>query len=138
MMWKTSVVWAEGQYYYKRQILTHAENEWYALHTLRDTGFVPKAERLEPNLIRMAALSPFNKVNDWTLFQQNCLELLRTLYDHDIRHGDLTRPHVFVFNNSPVIIDFAESRLHGDPRADKRPEGDRYWLTKTVEEMMNE
>ena len=52
-----------------------------------------------------------------------------------IRHGDLTQYAIIVVNNKPHFIDWAESRWKRDPAPDKRPEGDRYWLNKTIQEM---
>jgi len=58
--------------------------------------------------------------------------VLTALIEAGVRHGDLTHYAVIVKDNKPFLIDFAESRLMGDPRPDKRPEGDRYWLHKTL------
>jgi tRNA A-37 threonylcarbamoyl transferase component Bud32 len=53
-----------------------------------------------------------------------------------VRHGDLTSPHVIVRNNSPIVIDWAESRVFTDPAPDKREEGDSYWMHKTMRGMI--
>ncbi len=59
-------------------------------------------------------------------------ELLR---ENVIRHGDLTTQAIIVRDQVPHMIDFAESRLGNDPRPDKRPEGDAYWLDRTFMEL---
>ncbi len=63
--------------------------------------------------------------------------VLRALDNAGIRHGDLTDANILVRDNHPYVIDFSESRLTCDPRLDKRREGDRYWLEKTMEKLCN-
>ena len=113
------------------------DNEWYALDLLGFTGFVPIADRQDDETINMNFLvsQPIVSVN---LFLVNCERFMQVLKNSKLRHGDLTRPHVFVINDSPVVIDWAESSYEDDPRPDKRREGDRYWWHYTVEEIIAE
>jgi len=134
-MWKTSEVWMDPEWCYKRQLLTFTENEWYALRTLSDTGFVPEAERIDKNLIRTRRLYS-SSVFDPLKLERECERFLQVLKEHGLRHGDLTTPHIFVYNNGPVVIDWSESRLLDDPRPDKRPEGDLHWMTKTMHSIL--
>lgn len=70
-------------------------------------------------------------------FEAQCKIFLELLSDLEIRHGDLTRPHIFIINDSPVIIDWAESRMWDDPRPDKRREGDEYWMMRTIRDILD-
>lgn len=132
-----SRVWLQDGYIYKVQPKYLCDNEWYALEFLRDTGFVPLAKRFGDETICMEHIVG-TLVTDEALFRDNCEAFLGRLFRVGLRHGDLTRPHVFSVGDSPIVIDWAESRWHSDPRPDKRPEGDIYWLWRTVEEIIAE
>ena len=130
-----SKVWLENGHIYKRQPKTNTDNEWYALEVLAATGYVPRAERVDIELIRMEDLGQSEPVTDATEFMRHLPIILQTLEGYALRHGDLTKYALIVKNNKPYIIDWGESRHWYDPRPDKRREGDEYWLTKTMEEL---
>jgi len=133
-----SQVWEEGGYIYKRQPKYLADNEVHALSLLVSDGWVPEFVRVELEVIRMQKLVNV-RLTDPTKFQHRCLLLLEALKDNHLRHGDLTRPHLFVTeNNWPMLIDWAESRVMCDIRPDKRPEGDKYWMGRTCGEIIRE
>ncbi|MHA2046501.1 MAG: hypothetical protein ACW99G_17070 [Candidatus Thorarchaeota archaeon] len=99
------------------------------------TGYVPYAEQLEDELVRMQRLSS-KRITNPKKFMTYFDKVLDAMNSVGIRHGDLTLPHVFVVENKPKIIDWGESRVACDPRLDKRREGDKFWLNKTMKEMM--
>ena len=114
------------------------DNEYHFLEALRFSGFVPQPvlrKSLEviamPYIERQAVTDP----EKFMSFLQPVLEALKLA---DCRHGDLTEYSVLVHDNKPVIIDFGESRPYFSPLPDKRREGDRYWLTKTMEKLAND
>ncbi len=121
---------------YKWQPKFLTENEIWCLETLVHSGFVPKAERFELEIIRMGFIKD-EAPTDTKILLWNVDNVLETLTLWGIRHGDLTRPNVLIRDNKPILLDFSESRLTSDPRPDKRPEGDRYWLTRTIQEIIN-
>lgn len=132
-----SKVWADDDgniYKWQPKFLT--DNEIWCLERLFPTGFVPKAEQFELEVIRMDFIKDEVPTNAEHLLR-NTETLLERLIDYGIRHGDLTRPNVLINGNAPILLDFSESRLTSDPRPDKRPEGDRYWLTRTIQEIIN-
>ncbi len=132
-----SRVWIEDGWVYKEQPKYMTDNEVYALDIMKPTGFVPVFEQVGVELIRMKILNP-EPVTDKSKFRMNFGGFLNTMCTNELRHGDLTRPHVFPVENKPVVIDFGESRFWGDPRKDKRREGDRYWMMRTCREILDE
>jgi len=69
------------------------------------------------------------------MFMSFCQPLLDAMKKRGLRHGDLTSYSVIPVLNRPMIIDWAESRMLDDPRPDKRPEGDAFWLRRTMESL---
>jgi RIO-like serine/threonine protein kinase len=129
-------VYRNGAWVIKKQPKFLTDNEWYALRLLKDTGFVPQAEKVDISTLRIEYVEN-EPIADPVEFHNNCWIALETLKKHEIRHGDLTRYAVLVRNNAPVIIDWAESRYRYDPRPDKRRGGDAWWLAKTIKELCN-
>jgi len=127
-----SKVWRNNGHIYKRQPKYMADNEIYALQVLAPTGYVPQAERLDKETVRMEDLGKSEPVTDRQAFMAHLPKVLQALKDAALRHGDLTTYAVIVKNNKPYIIDWGESRHWYDPRPDKRREGDEYWLKKTM------
>lgn len=130
-----SKVWREDGHIYKRQPMYMTDNEWYALQVMCPTAYVPKAERLGKELIRMEDLGASESITDAKAFMAHLPTILQALKDVALRHGDLTKYAIIVKDNRPLIIDWGESRHWYDPRPDKRREGDKHWLTKTMREM---
>ena len=128
-----SVVTRDGDWIYKCQPKYLADNEWYALSVLEYTGYVPKSvKRIDVSTVRMEYVEsePITKPD---LFMVHYAQILTVLKKHNLRHDDLTIYSVLVRDNHPVLIDWAESRTLDDPRPSKRPEGDAYWLKRTME-----
>lgn len=96
------------------------------------SGYVPSAERVDVEIIRTTFIEK-RPVTDTIVWMAHLESALDALKQAGIRHGDLTQYSVIPHGNRPMLVDFAESRLIGDPRPDKRPEGDAYWLRKTFE-----
>ncbi len=97
---------------------------------------MPVVERVELEVIRTTFIEDEPPTNIEQLLR-NVVNVLDVLSEVGIRHGDLTRPNILISRNKPILLDFAESRLTSDPRPDKRPEGDRYWLTRTIKEIVD-
>lgn len=133
-----SQVWEQDGYIWKRQPKYLMDNEVHALTLLAPEGIVPEFERVELELLRMQKLIN-TRVTDPTKFQLRCANIMEEIKRAGLRHGDLTRPHIFVTeHNWPMVIDWGESRWGADPRPDKRPEGDWYWMTRTVQKILEE
>ena len=109
------------------------DNEVYALKVLEFTGFVPKFIQIDDETICMEIIKE-EDITDVEKFKKACLNFMNSIRIHQLRHGDLTRPHIIPVNNSLVVIDWAESRLWNDPRPDKRREGDWFWLRTTMKD----
>lgn len=124
-------------YIYKRSIPYLIENEISFMDKMNDTAFVPMFSRHDRYTIRLEKLEPLI-IFDKNMFMQSCQMFLFELHARQIRHGDLTKPHIFAKHDRIVVIDWAESRWATDPAPDKRPEGDEYWLNKTMEELIND
>ena len=131
-----SRVYSDDRYHWKEQPKFLCDNEWYALNVLRNSGYVPDANRVSDTIIQMDTIVT-EPITDEVLFRDLCYVFIKYLKGHLIRHGDLTTPHVFVVKNSPVVIDWAESRFLNDPRPDKRREGDEYWMEQTIENLLS-
>lgn len=131
-----SKVWLDGGYIYKWQPKFLTENELWCLEVMANTGFVPAVERVKLEVIRMEFVKDESPTKLMVL-SQSIDSALKALDNCGIRHGDLTRPNVLIRNNRPVLLDFSESRLMADPRPDKRPEGDDYWLRRTIQEIID-
>jgi serine/threonine-protein kinase RIO1 len=127
-----SKVWRDGSWVYKKQPKTRTDNEIYALQHLYDTGYVPYAEQVSIDIIKMEDLGQGESVTDPDSFMKHRAIILRMLEEKGLRHGDLTIYAIIVKNNKPYLIDWGESRTWDDPRPDKRREGDKYWLSKTM------
>lgn len=122
---------------YKRSIPFLIENELYFFKKMLDGEnlFVPFVTRHDKYTIAMEDLGESEPVTHKGTFLFNMGELLKTLYELGIRHGDLTRYAIIVKDDHPWLIDFAESRLIDDPRPDKRKEGDFWWCHMTYNEL---
>ena len=131
-----SKLWKDGGYIYKWQPKFLTENELWCFAKLFPFGFVPAVERVELEVIRTTFIEDEPPTNTEQLLR-NVVNILEVLLNVGIRHGDLTRPNIVISRNKPILLDFAESRLTSDPRRDKRPEGDEYWLRRTIEEIIN-
>ena len=129
-----SKVYREGEWVYKRQPKFMTDNEIWCLEILCQSGFVPYAEQVEIELIRLRYIKN-DVVTNCRLFRNLMGQALAALNYNAIRHGDLTEKNILVNGNWPYIIDFSESRLMTDPRKDKRPEGDDYWIEITMERL---
>jgi len=132
-----SRVWRDGNWIYKQQIKYLTENEIWCLNALSYTVYVPRAERLDDELIRMEYIEQ-EPITNPELFIDHCNRFLEELGRVGIVHGDLTRYAVLPRANIPVVIDWAESRMACDPRAPKRPGNDGSWLMDTAMEFINE
>lgn len=127
-----SRVWLGGDgYIYKQQPKYLTDNEIWGLERMYQFGYAPKAEQVGIETVRMEYILR-NIVTDRDKFMYHYAFVLKALKDAGIRHGDLSEYSVLVRDNTPILIDFAESRVICDPRPDKRPEGDRYWLGTTM------
>jgi len=136
---KVSEIWVADNHVYKRQPKYLCENEWHALNALKNTGFVPEAWRIDDEVIKMEFLITWPKPTHLRYkFVENCTKLKNALRSVGIRHGDLTPMNIFYIEHRPVVIDWGESRMWDDPRPDKRPEGDDYWLNLSMESILNE
>lgn len=130
-----SRVWREDGWVWKRQPKYLTDNEIYALQAMKPSGFVPYAEQVDIELIKMQDLGESEPVTNAEAFMAQELLVLGALRHVGLRHGDLTKYAIIVRNNKPYLIDWGESRTWDDPRPDKRREGDAYWLHKTMEEL---
>jgi len=132
---RNSTVYTDGIFIYKQQPKYLTDNEMWCLSELYGHGFVPKAERVGVELIKMELIEdqPVTNTEKFIFLVDAILPSLATV---GIRHGDLTRPHILARDNKPYVIDWGESRHWDDPRPDKRPEGDEHWLYKTVGEII--
>lgn len=101
------------------------------------TSYVPFAEHLDIELIRMSDLGHSEKITSPSQFMSHFQPILDALADRGMRHGDLTEYSMIIKDNKPYLIDWGESRPACDPRPDKRPEGDKYWLLKTMKKLCN-
>ncbi len=120
---------------FKRQPKFLTDNEYYFLKKMQGTGYVPSEVRREDvSTVSMEHIRTecITNIDEWMSHLEPVLE---TLLRRGIRHGDLTVYSVIPNGNRPYLIDFAESRTLLDEIPDKRPEGDRHWLTKTMSDM---
>jgi RIO-like serine/threonine protein kinase len=130
-----STVTRDGDWVYKRQPKYLTDNEYYALYILEHTDYVPRyVVRTAIDTIKMEYVEN-TPVTDPAEFMAHYDQIIKMLKRHNLRHDDLTKYAVLVSNNQPIIIDWAESRTLDDPRPSKRPEGDEYWLRKTMERL---
>lgn len=129
-----SMVWKGYGWYYKRSIPYFIQNELHFMSALQNTGFVPDCILYDKYTLKIEEVQ--SGWVDSEYFQKNCKDFLWTLEQLGIRHGDLTRPHVFMSYDGIKIIDWAESRWIGDPAPDKRIEGDKYWMNRTMREIL--
>lgn len=129
-----SEVWKDGDWVYKRQHEFLTDNEIYFYEAMYHTCYVPYAEQVDKDLICIEFI-PLERVTSITSFLAHLEPVLRALSSANIKHGDLTEYAVRVKDNKPYLIDFSESRFIDDPRQDKRPETDRYWLTKVMHKL---
>lgn len=133
-----STVWYEpvdGGWVYKRQHEFMTDNEYWCLKQMAPSGYVPEVEQVDRDLIRTRYIHPRDLPPPLSLSYLMIHErlILQALQDAGIRHGDLTEYAVLLGQDDRLyIIDFAESRLWDDPRPDKRPEGDAFWLRHSL------
>lgn len=120
---------------YKSQPKYMTDTELAFLKALEGTGYVPEDVRQDGiELISMEYIGP-NYVTDEKAFMDHLPLVLDVLKERGIRHGDLTEYAVRIRDNRPILVDFSESRWMNDPAPDKRPEGDSYWLERTMREL---
>ena len=130
---KVSTVWAEDGFIFKRQPKYLTDNEVHAMGKMLNTGYVPEFERLGIELIRMKFIEDVRMdIADGESIVEQANDILLKMKIRKLRHGDLTRPNIRWNGDKLYIIDWGESRIRRDPRPDKRPEGDDYWLERTI------
>lgn len=127
-------VFKQGQFIYKHQPKFMTDNEIWCLRRMLPSGYVPRAVQTGMEEIRLEYINS-EIVTNKPFFMGHSSLVLHALYMAKIRHGDLTEYSILVRDNKPLLIDFSESRLWDDPRPDKRREGDRYWIKKTMEKL---
>lgn len=130
-----SEVWrAKDGFVYKRQPKYLTDNEIYALEAPALRGFVPKARRLDVDLIQMEFIeaAPITDRERWINQYRHVMEALRL---SGLRHGDLSVYSVIPRDHKPILIDWAESRVMMDPRPNKRRVADSKLLLQTMEEI---
>ena len=131
-----SLVYYDGlAHVYKRSIPYLIENELSFYLALHSSGYVPIAKRYDKYTLEIQWLGKSETISEPALFIEHCRKILHIMEGREIRHGDITIYAIIVKANRPYFIDWAESRWAHDPAPDKRPEGDRYWLNKTIQEM---
>jgi RIO-like serine/threonine protein kinase len=131
-----SLVWRAGDgWIYKRSIPYLIETELAMLTTMRGV-YVPGVARYDKYTLAIQDAGESEPITNTNIFVANCEHFLTVMNMRGVRHGDLTSPHVIVRNNSPIVIDWAESRVFTDPAPDKREEGDSYWMHKTMRGMI--
>lgn len=131
-----SRVWRDRDLIYKRQPKFLTDNEIWCLQKLYPSGYVPRAWQVDVDVIGMQYIQP--RPVEWPgQFMTHYERIIEALEEAGIRHGDLSIYSVIPCGTKPYLIDFAESRLHCDPRIDKRPEGDKYLLYTTMEQYAN-
>lgn len=130
-----SLVWRTTPWIYKRSIPYLIETELAMLTTMKGV-YVPVVERYDKYTLKILDVGESEPITDTDLFISNCTHFLTVMAMRGVRHGDLTPPHVIVKNNSPIVIDWAESRVFADPAPDKRKEGDNYWMHSTMIRMI--
>jgi len=131
-----SVVWlGPDGFVYKRQCKHLTQNEIQSLTALYPSGFVPWAEQIDDETIKMEYIK-FSVVTSWRDFKMNALVFLTAMKNCGLRHGDLTKYAIIpVEENTFKVIDWATSRVACDPRPSKRPGTDAEWLDSAIEEM---
>lgn len=132
---------------YKRSIPYLIENEVYWLNRMNELAttdnllrfsYVPdNIQRFDKYTISMEYLGESQPVKNKVKFMAHIAFLEYMFQDIKVRHGDLTSPNTIVRDDIPHILDWAESRFMGDPRPDKRPLGDKYYLQQTFTELCN-
>ena len=130
-----STVWRADGWIYKRSIPYLIETELAMLFTMKGV-YVPGVSRYDKYTLRIQDAGKSEPLTDANLFIANCEHFLTVMTMRGVRHGDLTPPHVIVRFNSPIVIDWAESRLFTDPAPDKRKEGDNHWMHSTMRWMI--
>jgi hypothetical protein len=131
---RNSTVWLLDGYVYKCAPKVLIDTERWFLDAMAESGYVPApVKRIGLETLRMPFIEE-GHVTDGEEFLSHLEHVLDALKDAECRHGDLTTYSVIVSkDNRPILIDFSESRHMDSPLPDKRPEGDRYWLTKTMD-----
>ena len=110
------------------------DNEEYALEAMGQVArdLVPRFRRVTREMMFLEYIAN-EPVTDRMKFLDTQDRVLDAMEQAGLRHGDLTEFSILVRDNSPVIIDWAESRTWNDPRPDKRPQGDAYLLSVAME-----
>lgn len=131
--------WVKDGWHYKKNHPFFITNEYHFFMRMWPTGYAPVCKIVDEWTLKTRYLGDqqlsHKSVTDIDTFMGHYRPLLAALKLKGIRHGDLTTYAIIVRDNRPLLIDFAESRFTNDPRPDKRPEGDEYWLLKSMEEI---
>ena len=135
-----AIVCQAGQWVYKIASIEFTLNEYRWTSAMAKRGYAPVCLMLDAHTIRTRYLG--NQAESWSSvtdpyeFLSHKPLLLGALKDAGVRHGDLTRYAVIVVDNKPYLIDFAQSRSIHSTLPDKRPQGDEFWLSKTMDEIL--
>jgi hypothetical protein len=89
---------------YKWQPKHLTENEIWCLQEMFYSGFVPYAERVALEIIRMQFIEDRPPTNG-SLLLENADRALYALLICGIRHGDLTRPNVLVRDIQEILLE---------------------------------
>lgn len=110
-------------------------NEAYFLTVLDGCGYTPKLIERGTNYIIEEDLDDSQPCISHQKLRRNLCGLLYRLWEHRVRHIDLTWPNVIVRNDWPYAIDFQQSRHYTEPfRDQERYPTDSYtvwtWMTR--------
>ena len=120
---------------YKRSIPYLIENERWALEQLKGQ-FAPRIKGLIDKYTLCIEYIDNQRIANPSKFMRECKSALKYFHNWGLRHGDLTVPHIRVINDSPVVIDWGESRVILDRRKDKRERDDYWWMWFSMNEIL--
>ena len=102
------------------------KNSWRFLKALENTPYAPSPYFIsaDGNQLKMEHIQA-TPITDIELARRHAVQLLWTLQQHGITHGDLTEPNIIWRDNIPVAIDWDQSNFsHFEARPSKRPKPD--------------
>ena len=100
-------------------------NSYRFLKALQDTPYVPKVYSLENNSITMEYIEE-TPVTDIEGVRRHAIQILYTIREYGVIHGDMSHVNFKIRNNIPVVYDWDQAVFAWEKKPQKAPLSDSY------------
>lgn len=112
---------------------TAIHNEAWMLDVMDGSGFTPELLDIEGGESSQQDVGISEPPMDGELWRQNCVRMLATIRQRNLRHGDLKGANIITRADRPWAVDWQEAHYLGDVAPQVKPYSDSHLLMQHVE-----